>query len=153
VIHAGGRYGDAAAAGERFAAAAARLSPEARGRLVLENDERWSLAEVLALAEPLGVPVVLDVFHHQLRPSFDGRGTRWLAERAASTWTPADGRPEVHFSTQAPGRRRGAHADSLDEAAFAAFAAAVGDLPLDGVLEVKDKERSALRAATLLRAS
>ena len=34
---------------ERFLAAAERLSPDARGRLVVENDERWSLGDVLPL--------------------------------------------------------------------------------------------------------
>jgi UV DNA damage endonuclease len=59
-------------------------------------------------------------------------------------------RQEVHFSTQADGRRPGAHADSLDLGAFADFIRAVGDLPLDCVLEVKDKERSLLRALPVL---
>ena len=66
------------------------------------------------------------------------------------TWRRADGRQEVHFSTQEPGKRRGAHARTLDTAAFARFVAEVGDLPLDCVLEVKDKERSVLRAQELL---
>ena len=50
---------------ERFLAASGRLSPDAYARLVVENDERWSLADVL----PLGFPVVFDVFHHGLKPS------------------------------------------------------------------------------------
>jgi UV DNA damage endonuclease len=65
----------------------------------------------------------------------------------SETWS---SRQEVHFSTQAPGKRPGAHADALDVDAFRRFAAVVGDLPLDCVLEVKDKERSALRAQELL---
>jgi UV DNA damage endonuclease len=52
----------------------------------------------------------------------------------------------VHFSTQEPGKRPGAHAETLDLDAFEAFAERVGDLPLDCVLEVKDKEQSVLRA-------
>ena len=61
-----------------------------------------------------------------------------------------DGRQEVHFSTQEPGKRPGAHAQTIDLDAFAAFAGEVGDLPLDCVLEVKDKEQSVLRARELL---
>ncbi|HXV57108.1 MAG TPA: UV DNA damage repair endonuclease UvsE [Gaiellaceae bacterium] len=150
VIHAGGRYGDPEAAAERFASAFGRLSPAARARLVLENDERWSLEEVLALAERLGVPVVFDAFHHELRPSLPELGVREAVLRAGETWSPADGRQEVHFSTQAPGRRPGAHADTLDLELFGRFAAAVGDLELDCVVEVKDKERSALLARQAL---
>jgi UV DNA damage endonuclease len=70
---------------------------------------------------------------------------------AGETWAPVDGRQEVHFSTQEPGKRAGAHAEAIDLVAFEVFVAEVGDLPLDCVLEVKDKERSVLRAQTLLR--
>jgi UV DNA damage endonuclease len=146
VIHLGGAYGEPKAALARFASAFARLSAAAGERLVLENDERWPLADVLELAGRLGAPVVFDAFHHSLRPSLPGLGLRDLVLLAGETWTPRDGRQEVHFSTQAAGRRPGAHSESLDLEAFAAFSAEVGDLPLDCILEVKDKERSVLRA-------
>jgi UV DNA damage endonuclease len=143
VLHAG--------SAERFEAGFERLSEGARSRVVLENDERVPLDEVLELAERIGAPVVLDVFHHRLAPSLSGLTTRDLVLRAARTWTAADGRQKIHFSTQAPGRRRGAHADTLDAAAFRQLVADVGDLPLDCMLEVKDKERSVLRAQELMR--
>jgi UV DNA damage endonuclease len=152
VLHVGSGAAEAASAAQRFAAAFARLPSGARDRLVLEHDERWTLAAVLDLARPLGVPVVFDAFHHELAPSLPGRGVRELVETAGATWRRRDGRQEVHFSTQEPGRRPGAHAQTLDLAAFGAFAAAVGDLPLDCVLEVKDKERSVLRARELVGA-
>ena len=150
VLHVGGAYDEPAAALERFAASYTRLSSAARARLVLENDERWSLADVLAFAGRLGTPVVFDAFHHALRPSLQGLGVRGAVLAAAETWSPADGRQEVHFSTQAPGRRPGAHSETIDLGAFAAFADEVRDLPLDCILEVKDKERSVLRARALL---
>jgi UV DNA damage endonuclease len=145
VVHVGPTGGARDEIQDRFAAAFARLSPEAAGRLALENDERWPLADVLPLARRLGLPVVFDVFHHEIAPSLRGLTLRDVVLRAARTWTAADGRPEVHFSTQDPGKRPGAHAQTLDLGAFARFVAAVGDLPLDCVLEVKDKERSVLR--------
>jgi len=152
VLHVGSGAADPEAAGMRFAAGFARLSGEAQARLTLENDERWPLDAVLALAAPLGLPVVFDVFHHELAASFRGEGARDLVLRAGETWAARDGRQEVHFSTQEPGKRPGAHAGSLDEDAFAAFAAELRDLPLDCVVELKDKERSALRARELLEA-
>lgn len=128
---------------ERFAAAVERLSPDARARLVVENDERFSLEDALGL----GLPVVFDAFHHRLRPSLPQLDVRGAVLLAGGTWT---SRQEVHFSTQDPGKRPGAHAESLDREAFADFVRAVGDLDLDCVLEVKDKERSALAARELL---
>jgi UV DNA damage endonuclease len=150
VVHGGGVYGDVAAAAKRFAAGFARLSPAAQERLVLENDERWPLTDILPLAERLGVPVVFDVFHHEIRPSFAELGVRDVVELAGGTWAPEDGRQEVHFSTQQPGKRPGAHSETIDLDAFARLAESVGDLELDCVIEVKDKERSALRAQVLL---
>jgi UV DNA damage endonuclease len=152
VLHIGSGSGDPAAA-ERMCAAAAGLPDGPRSRLVLENDERWPLADVLEIAGRIELPVVFDAFHHSLAPSFQGEPVRDAVQRAAATWSAADGRQDVHFSTQAEGRRPGAHADSLDLDAFAGFARAVADLPLDCVLEVKDKECSLLRALPVLQAT
>jgi UV DNA damage endonuclease len=151
VLHVGPGAATPAQAYDRFAAAFARLTPGAAGRLALENDERWPLDAVLPLAERLDVPVVFDAFHHELAPSLPRLGVRDAVQRAAATWNEGDGRQEVHFATQEPGKRPGAHAQTLDLASFARFVDAVGDLPLDCILEVKDKERSVLRAEAVLR--
>jgi UV DNA damage endonuclease len=151
VLHVGGGAGDPDAA-SRFTAAFARLPDGARQRLVLENDERWPLARVLDLASSLALPVVFDAFHHQLAPSLEELDLREVAQTAAATWSAADGRPEVHFSTQDAGKRPGAHAQTIDLDALTDFVAAVGDLPLDCILEVKDKEQSVLRAEAALGA-
>jgi len=147
VVHAGGVYGDRAGAATRFARAAERLSEDARARLRIENDERWSLAEVLELARIVEAPVVFDAFHHELNPSLSAVPLRELVSLAAETWR---GPQEVHFSTQDPAKRRGAHAQTLDLDAFARFAAAVDGLDLDCVVEVKDKEQSVLKARSRL---
>lgn len=152
VLHVGSGAGHPGAATERFAFAFAKLPEGARDRLVLENDERWPLAAVLELARSLDLPVVFDAFHHQLALSLEELGIRELVQMTGETWRPHDGRQEVHFSTQEPRKRPGAHAQTIDLAAFAAFAAEVGDLPLDCILEVKDKEQSVLRARDSLPA-
>lgn len=128
---------------ERFLAAVARLSADARARLVVENDERWSLEDVLAL----GLTTVFDTFHHQLRPSLPELDVRGATLLVGETWTT---RQEVHFSTQDPGKHPGAHSASLDPQAFEELAREVGDLEIDCMLEVKDKERSALLARDVL---
>lgn len=150
VIHVGSGGAAKDEARGRFADGFELLSLGARARLVVENDERWPLDEVLTLAERLGLPVVFDAFHHVLAPSLAEMDVRTVVLRAGATWRPGDGRQEVHFSTQAPGKRPGAHAESVDADAFRRFVDAVGDLPLDCVLEVKDKEQSALHAQRML---
>jgi UV DNA damage endonuclease len=150
VVHPGAGVSDPDGALDRFARGFALLSPGAAARLVLENDERWPLETTLGWAHRLGIPVAFDAFHHTLAPSFEGRSMRELVLRAGATWKRGDGRQEVHFSTQAPGKRAGAHAETIDLRALARFVDEVGDLPLDCILEVKDKEQSLLRARAML---
>jgi UV DNA damage endonuclease len=151
VLHLGAGVADRSAAYDRFAVGYAQLTDGAAARLVLENDERWPLDTTLALAQRLGVPVVLDVFHHELAPSLEPLELRELVLRASETWRSRDGRQEVHFSTQQPGKRPGAHAETIDLDAFDRFVDEVGDLPIDCILEVKDKEQSVMRARARLR--
>ena len=82
-----------------------RLSPGRPRRLVIENDERWPLDRVLALAEAArSVPVVFDVFHPGSRRRCRGEGARRRAPSPARRGG-TGGRQEVHFSTQDPGKR------------------------------------------------
>jgi UV DNA damage repair endonuclease len=74
---------------DRFEAGFDRLSEGTRSRIVLENDERQPLSEVLPLAKRLAVPVVFDVFHHRLAPSFDGLSIRELVQLTGETWNDA----------------------------------------------------------------
>lgn len=145
VLHVGGVYGDRETAAQRFMEAHARLPAAVKRRLIVENDEKSFSAEAAtAIAEALSIPFVFDAFHHECLPSFDGRSTRWIIERAAATWSPADGRPKIHYSDQWAGKHAGAHSESVDRAAFRRFYQAIRDMDLDVMLEVKDKERSVL---------
>ena len=61
-----------------------------------------------------------------------------------ATWRATDGRPKLHDSDQWPGKPPGAHAATVDVEAVRQFYQGIADLPLDIMLEVKDKERSVL---------
>ena len=68
-LHVGGAYGDKASALDRFAQNVDRLSDDARERLALENDDTtYTLEETVGLAERVGLPVIVDLFHHKLNP-------------------------------------------------------------------------------------
>jgi len=144
-IHIGGRYGDKAAALERFVREVERLDPAVRARLVVENDERlFNLDDCLAVSRATGLPVLLDVFHREVYP--DGRTLPEALAAARATWGPQDGPPMVDYSSPLPGGRPGSHAHTLDEAHFRRFLAESAPHDFDLMLEVKDKEQSALRA-------
>jgi UV DNA damage endonuclease len=146
----GGVYGDREASLARFIARAKLLPETIRRRLVIENDERsYNLADCLQVAEATGLPVVLDAYHHAL--SNRGESVAVALAAAAETWSSEDGPPIVDYSSPLPGGRFGQHAESLDEADFRAFLAASRETDFDVMLEIKDKELSALRAVELAR--
>jgi UV DNA damage endonuclease len=56
----------------------------------------------------------------------------------------------VDYSSQKKGERSGSHSESIDLEDFAAFVTATGNLDFDIMLEIKDKEKSALLARSFL---
>lgn len=147
-IHVGGVYGDRAASMERFVNAV-RCLPEGIGaRLVIENDERsFPLEDCLTLSSRIGIPVVFDAYHHDLLNR--GEPLRDALATAGETWGSEDGIPIVDYSSPAAGGRFGRHAETLDVRHFKMFLAQSAPHDFDLMLEIKDKELSALRAAAL----
>jgi len=116
---------------------------------VVENDDRlYSVADCLRISRRTGVPVLFDSFHHQL----NGKGESAAAALAlaAATWKKADGPPMVDYSSQLQDARRGSHAEHIDLRHFARFVKSASGMDFDIMLEIKDKERSALRARAQL---
>jgi UV DNA damage endonuclease len=163
VLHVGGASGGREVAMDRFVAGFERLSEPARGRLVIENDDRtFSLRDVLALSERVGRPVVWDILHHHCNDP-DGIPDREALELALATW-PAGVVPKIHYSTPKTaleekrtrvGRRverswvlpqLRAHADMIDPIAFEHFLReTAAGLRLDVMLEAKAKDLALLR--------
>ncbi len=133
----------------RFVSRYGLLEDKVIRRLAVENDDRnYTLRECLAVSGETGVPVILDLFHHEVNCS--GETTAEALALAGRTWSGEDGLPIVDYSTQSPSGRRGAHANSLDKAAFLRFIGDSRDCDFDLMLEIKDKEKSAIRAVELL---
>ena len=114
VLHGGGMAGGTAAALARLERGVARLSPRARNRLALENDDRqFTPADLLPFCERLGIPLVYDVHHHRCKP--DGLSVAEATARAGATW----GKREPHFHLSSPrdgwnGKDPRPHADYID---------------------------------------
>lgn len=147
-IHLGGVYGDRQASMRRFVAQHRRLPRAIRRRLVIENDDRsYTVADCLDANRLTGVPVLFDVFHHKVNSS--GETVREALKACASTWRRGDGPLMVDYSSQDPGQRRGRHAEQIDLRDFRRFLADARGVECDVMLEIKDKEKSALKAALL----
>ena len=152
-IHAGGAYGDKTVALTRWTETFHSLVPDAvKARLVVENDDRlYSLRECLSLHDMTGVPILFDNFHHECLNHSEPMHE--ALRLAAATWHPTrDGVLMMDYSSQAPGERKGKHTDTLVPMLFENFLADLDGLDVDMILEIKDKEPSAVRAAQLLRA-
>ena len=84
-IHGGGGYGDKPAALERFRRNLQRLSPRARARLTVENDDKtFTPADLLSLCRTEGLPLVYDAHHHRCLP--DGLTVEEATAAARETW-------------------------------------------------------------------
>ena len=146
VLHVGGIYGDKKEALERFELNFRRLPEAVRNRLIIENDDRlYNIEDVLTLAHRLHVPAVYDNLHHAINPPPSG-GTDpyWIAE-AKKTWKAADGNQKIHYSQQALDKRPGAHTDTINLETFLTFHEQLEDKQIDIMLEVKDKNLSAIK--------
>lgn len=148
ILHIGGIYGDKAAAMERFMKQYQRLDYNIRRRLVIENDDRqYTVADALAISKSEGIPVVFDNLHHQVNPDHSQTQAEWIAACAA-TWQLQDGVQKLHYSQQDTGKRPGAHALTVDAAVFLDFYRQLPQPSPDIMLEVKDKNLSALKCIT-----
>jgi UV DNA damage endonuclease len=150
-IHVGGLYGDRELAISRFVATYATLPEAVKVRLVVENDDRlFPLRDCLLLHEQTGVPILFDNFHHECLNH--GEPMAEALRLAAATWHPTtDGVPMMDYSSQALGERKGKHTDAIVEELFRNFLADLHGLDFDMMLEIKNKEVSALQAVAILR--
>ncbi len=145
ILHLGGAYGDKASALDRFEARFHSLDQAVRRRIVLENDDRLYTAEdALNAGLKLNAPVVFDNLHHEANPSGPAEAKFWI-DAFRGTWQPTDGPQKIHYSQQDPGKKPGAHSATIDAGRFLEFLDATGRDDLDVMLEVKDKNLSAVK--------
>jgi len=154
ILHIGGVYGDKAAAMARFIARFYWLNESSKARLVIENDERsYNIQEVLDIAKTLNIPCVFDNLHHLINPAQkDKTVTAWI-KQCAKTWGSKDGKQKVHYSEQDETKQPGAHSKTINPQQFLSFIDTVKHIPLDIMLEVKDKNLSAIKINNVIRES
>jgi UV DNA damage endonuclease len=151
-LHVGGATGGKEAALDRLAAGVDALSPRARARLALENDDRlFSPADLLPFCARTGLALVYDSHHHRCNP--DALSVEEATLRAAETWrgreaslSPTAREPYFHVSSPRDGwdaKNPRPHADYLDPADLPPL---WHELTLTVDVEAKAKERAVLAA-------
>jgi UV DNA damage endonuclease len=147
-IHVGGVYGDKEASINRFVEIYQTLPETITRRLVIENDDyKYSVKDCINISKQIKIPIVFDSFHHDCLNS--GESYRDALALCASTWENKDGIPIIDYSTQHPDRKKGAHTESIDIKHFKKFLEEVKEFDFDVMLEIKDKQKSALEAKNL----
>ncbi|UCG95446.1 MAG: UV DNA damage repair endonuclease UvsE [archaeon] len=148
-IHAGGVYSDRYSAVQRFVDRYQLLDSNLKKRLVIENDERlYSVKDCIEISRKIRIPVIADSLHHECLNN--GESWKEALEAAGKTWKKKDGIPMVDYSSQEKNRKKGNHATSLNSRHFRKFLRETKDLDFDLMLEIKDKEKSALKALRIL---
>lgn len=97
-IHGGGVYGDKQVALDRLCSNFAGLSAAVRQRLTLENDDNsYTVRDLLPVCEKLTVPLVYDVHHHRCNP--DGLTVEEATLLAGETWQAVGREQYCHISS------------------------------------------------------
>lgn len=150
VLHIGGTYGDKTSALKRFIQQYRCLDENIRQRLVIENDDRqYTIFDVLSIGESEGIPVVFDNLHHQVNPDNTCSVIEWI-DACANTWKSEDGPQKLHYSQQDFSKRPGSHSATLDVGEFLQFYTDIRNRDVDIMVEVKDKNLSALKCVNAI---
>jgi UV DNA damage endonuclease len=121
-----------------------------RKRLAIENDEKlFSLKDCLFINEEVGVPVIFDSiifdsFHHLCLNSREALDE--AVSSAIATWSDIDRVLMTDYSSQEHYKKKGGHAIYINVEHFGNYPMQVKDYDFDITLEIKDKEKSALKA-------
>ena len=151
ILHLGGVYGDKEQAIGRFIHRYQELPAAIKRRLVLENDDRlFNIRDILEAAKIAGFPVVYDNLHNAVNPADPSKTDADWIRTTAATWGPNDGRQKIHYSQQDPAKRIGAHSPWIKADLFLDFYQTIQGETLDIMLEVKDKNLSALKCLNLV---
>jgi UV DNA damage endonuclease len=157
-IHGGGVYGDKKKSKKDFSNNFSNLLEEnLKKRLVIENDDRsYSLKDCLDIQSEISIPIVFDTFHHECLNN--GETIQQALSSITKSWNFfKDGNPIIDYSSQSIGERKGKHAKTLDKNHFIYMynefdkTTKENKVDLDIMLEIKDKDKSALSALTLIK--
>jgi UV DNA damage endonuclease len=147
-LHVGGVYKDKPASMKRFVSRYRKIGEGLRKRLVIENDDKsYTVMDCLQIHNDTGIPVLFDSFHHEIHNN--GEAIIDCLRKTDKTWKKNDGIPMVDYSHQKDGSPKGAHAETINTRRFRRFLEISKPNDFDIMLEIKDKERSALKAVRI----
>lgn len=146
VLHIGGVYNDKSEATKRFIKNYNSLDDLVKQRLVIENDDKSSnIKDVLEIAKIINIPVVFDNLHNQVNPYNKNESDYCWINKCKKTWEKQDGYQKIHYSQQDPFKKPGSHSQTIYINEFVDFFKNLQRNDIDIMLEVKDKNLSAIK--------
>jgi UV DNA damage endonuclease len=156
-IHIGGVYEDKRTSKERFIKTFMKLEENLKKRIIIENDDRsYALKDCLDISEETGIPIVFDTLHHECLNN--NETIQEALTSSTNTWKYIlDGYPIIDYSSQSIGERKVKNTKTIDKNHFISFYKELikfsknKSMVADMMLEIKDKENSALLALELIK--
>lgn len=146
VLHIGGIYNDKGHAKKRFIKNYERLDDTVKGRLVIENDDKsYNINDVIEIGTTLNIPVIFDNLHHKINSGEIVESEFYWINKCKKTWKSNDGKQKIHYSQQNPLKNPGAHSETINVGEFMNFYKKLDREDIDIMLEVKDKNISAVK--------
>ena len=154
ILHIGGVYGDKVIASNRFVENFSKLNDNIKKRLVIENDDRsFNIVDVLKISEQINIPVIFDNLHHEINPPDIYKTDQEWINLCKLTFKVEDGRQKIHYSEQDVSKKMGAHSKTINPDKFLIWYKAINREDIDIMLEVKDKNISAIKISDCLNSN
>ncbi|ADK14514.1 UV DNA damage repair endonuclease UvsE [Clostridium ljungdahlii] len=146
VLHIGGVYNDKKQAINRFISNYVNLDDRVKRRLVIENDDKsYNINDAIEIGTKLGIPVIFDNLHNEINPSNDDKSELYWINECKNTWKDKDGYQKIHYSQQDISKKTGSHSNTIAVDRFVDFYGSLEREDIDIMLEVKDKNLSAVK--------
>lgn len=136
VQHLGGIYKQRYKTRERIVVVLKGLPTRIRERLLLENDDKWSVNDAMYVARNAQCGFVYDIHHHKCFPmdvDFTNENIRIALKAAKNTALRIGKTPKVHISSQNPMKDLGGHSDLIDYRDYAKLRQAINDVDFENV--------------------
>jgi len=151
ILHIGGVYDNKEEAINRFMENYLKLDDNIKKRLVIENDDKsYNICEVLDIGKKLNIPVVYDNLHNAINYCDINKSDDYWIKECSSTWGKYDGDQKIHYSQQDQNKQTGSHSKTIIAKEFINFYNKINSTNLDIMLEVKDKNLSAVKCNNCL---
>ncbi len=150
ILHVGGVYNNKELAIDNFINNYNSLSKNIKDRLVIENDEKnYTINDLLYISEKCSIPIIYDNLHYSCYEGHLG-DNHSILNSIKKTWNNDDGLIKVHYSEQNETKKKGSHSSTISCDKFLNYINSLGDLDIDIMTEVKDKDFSAIKCINIL---